>query len=123
MSRDDTRAAAEPRRWHWWEWTTPTLLDMIPIIESRGSGVGPNFSAVGGDDLRAIVGALLTYGLIIAVLMLVVSATTWAIASSSGSWHAAQKAKLGCFVALGGAALTGAALTWANWLLDIGPHL
>jgi hypothetical protein len=86
--------------------------------------VGPNFSAVGGSAvLRSIVGALLTYGLIIAVLMLIVSATTWAIASGSGSWHTAQKAKLGCFVALGGATLTGAALTWANWLLGIGAHL
>ena len=86
--------------------------------------VGPNFGAVGGaGDLRAVVGALLTYGLIVAVLMLVISATTWAIASSSGSWHTAQKAKIGCLVAVGGATLTGAALTWANWLLDIGPHL
>ena len=86
--------------------------------------VGPDFDAIGGEgNLRTIVGALLTYGLIVAVLMLVVSATTWAIASSSGSWHTAQKAKLGCFVAISGATLTGAALTWANWLLDIGPHL
>jgi hypothetical protein len=91
---------------------------------ASANGVGPDFGAVGGSgDLRTIVGALLTYGLIVAVLMLVISATTWAIASSSGSWHTAQKAKLGCFVAIGGAALTGAALTWANWLLDIGPHL
>ncbi|MEP9382899.1 DUF6112 family protein [Nocardioides cheoyonin] len=89
-----------------------------------GTHVGPNFGAVGGaDGLRVMVGALLTYGLIIAVLMLIVSATTWAIASGSGSWHTAQKAKLGCFVALGGATLTGAALTWANWLLGIGAHL
>ena len=86
--------------------------------------VSPNFGAVGGSgDLRALVGALLTYGLIIAVLMLVITATTWAIASSSGSWHTAQKAKVGCLVALGGATLTGAALTWANWLLDMGAHL
>lgn len=86
--------------------------------------VGPDFGAVGGAGaLRGIVGALLTYGLIIAVLMLVISATTWAIASNSGSWHTAQKAKVGCFVAIGGAALTGAALAWANWLLDIGAHL
>ena len=55
--------------------------------------------------------------------MLVISATTWAIASGSGSWHTAQKAKAGCFVAIGGATLTGAALAWANWLLDIGAHL
>jgi hypothetical protein len=89
-----------------------------------GDSVSPDFGAVGGyDGLRAIVGALLTYGLVVAVLMLVISATTWTIASSSGSWHTAQKAKLGCFVAIGGATLTGAALTCANWLLDIGPHL
>jgi hypothetical protein len=88
------------------------------------SMVGPDFGAVGGSGgLRTVVGALLTYGLIVAVLMLIVSATTWAIASGSGSWHTAQKAKLGCFVALGGATLTGAALTWANWLLGIGAHL
>ncbi|KQW42701.1 hypothetical protein ASC77_23460 [Nocardioides sp. Root1257] len=88
------------------------------------SAVGPNFGAVGGSgQMRAIVGALLTYGLIVAVLMLVVSATTWALASGSGAWHTAQKAKTGCFVAIGGAVLTGAALTWANWLLHLGAHL
>lgn len=91
---------------------------------SRVTAVSPNFGAVGGAaDLRSIVGALLTYGLIIAVLMLIASATAWAISAGSGSWHTAQKAKLGCFVALGGAALTGAALTWANWLLGVGAHL
>lgn len=86
--------------------------------------VGPDLGAVGGSgDLRAVVGALLTYGLIVAVLMLVVSATTWALASSSGSWHTAQKAKTGVLVALAGATLTGGALAWANWLLDVGAHL
>lgn len=86
--------------------------------------VGPDFGAVtGAGELRAIVGALLTYGLIIAVLMLVICSATWALASHSGSWHTAQKAKVGMFVALGGATLTGAVLTWANWLLDLGAHL
>jgi len=88
------------------------------------ASVGPNFGAVGGaSTLRSIVGALLTYSLITAVLMLIVCSATWALASHSGSWHTAQKAKTGLFVALGGAALTGAALAWANWLLDIGAHL
>ena len=93
-------------------------------LHLRAHDIGPNFGAVGGaDDLRSIVGALLTYGLLIAVLMLVVSAATWAIASGSGSWQAAQKAKAGCFVAIGGAVLTGSALSWANWLLGLGAHL
>lgn len=73
--------------------------------------------------MHRIVGALLTYALIVAVLMLVACAATWALASHSGSWHTAQKAKTGLLVALGGATLAGSALTWANWLLGIGAHL
>jgi len=93
-------------------------------LAHAASAVGPNFGAVGGSgQLRVIVGALLTYGLVVAVLMLVISATTWAIASGSGSWHTAQKAKAGCLVAIGGAVLTGSALPWANWLLGLGAHL
>ena len=102
----------------------PSTLISMNLLHHPSAGVGPDFGAVGGaGDLRVIVGALLTYGLIIAVLMLVISAATWAIAANSGSWHTAQKAKVGCFVAIGGATLTGAALAWANWLLDIGAHL
>ena len=86
--------------------------------------VGPDFSAVGGSSqLRVIVGALLTYGLIVSVLMVIVCAATWAIGSSNGSWQAASKGKTGLFVALGGAVLTGGALAWANWLLSVGATL
>lgn len=86
--------------------------------------VAPDFGAVGGSNqLRAIVGALLTYGLITAVLMVVVCAATWAIGSTNGSWQTVSRAKTGLFVALGGAALTGGAMVWANWLLDLGATL
>lgn len=94
------------------------------IVQTLLPFVGPDFGAGGGSSrLRQIVGALLTYGLIVAVLMVVVCAATWGIASSGGSWHAASKAKTGLFVALGGAVLTGAALAWANWLLGVGGSL
>ena len=93
------------------------------ILQIRAD-VGPDFGAVGGaGELRSIVGALLTYGVVIAALMLVICSATWALASQSGSWQTAQKAKVGMLVALGGATLTGAALTWTNWLLGIGAHL
>ena len=86
--------------------------------------VGPDFRATYGQgSLSQIVGALLTYGLILAVLMVIICAATWALASSSGSWHAAAKAKAGLFVALAGAVLIGGALAWANWLLGIGGSL
>ena len=86
--------------------------------------IGPDFGAVGSSgQLRQIIGTLLTFGLLTAVLMIVVCSATWAVALSNGSWHAASKAKTGLFVALGGAAFTGGALAWANWLLDIGASL
>lgn len=86
--------------------------------------VGPDFGAVGGSGhLRQIVGALLTFGLLTAALMVIVCAATWAVASSNGSWQAASRAKTGLFVALGGAVFTGAALAWTNWLLDLGATL
>ena len=95
---------------------------MIPLLNVRSAK--PDFGAVGGDaELGAIVGALLTYGLLCAVLMLVVCSTTWAVASSSGHWQTAQKSKTGMMVALAGATLTGGSLAWANWLLGVGAHL
>lgn len=94
---------------------------MSPILVAS---VGPNFGAVGGaSHLRQIIGALLTYGLIVAVLMVIMCAATWAVASSSGSWQTASKAKTGLLVALGGAVLTGGVLAWANWLLGLGASL
>ena len=94
-----------------------TIPGLLPLV-------GPDFGAVGGSSqLRALVGALLTYGLIVAVLMVVICAATWAIGSAQGSWQTASKAKTGLFVAVGGAVLTGAALAWANWLLDAGASL
>lgn len=84
----------------------------------------PDFGAVGSSStLRHLVGALLAYGLLTAVLMIVVCSAMWALASAQGSWHAANKAKTGIVVALAGAVLTGGALAWANWLLDLGATL
>jgi len=96
----------------------------MATIEIIQRAAGPDFGAVGGSaDMRSVIGALLTYGLMFACLMLIISATAWAISSSNGSWQSAAKAKAGVFVALGGAALTGGALAWANWLLDVGAAL
>ncbi|MFK4763093.1 DUF6112 family protein [Microbacterium sp. ZW T5_45] len=86
--------------------------------------VFPDFGGVGGAaDLRAIVGALLMFVLVIAVLMLIVCAIVGAIASSSGNYQAATKARTGLFVSLGAAALAGAGVAWVNFLLDVGTRL
>src|SRR3546814_8894754 len=71
-----------------------TILNLIQ------RATGPDFGAFGGSaDIRRVIGALLTYGLLFACLMLIISAAAWAIASSNGSWQSASKAKAGVFVA------------------------
>ncbi|MCC6855304.1 MAG: hypothetical protein IT189_04510 [Microbacteriaceae bacterium] len=86
--------------------------------------VFPDFGSVGGaSDLRMVVGALLMFVLIIAVLMLIVSAIVWAISSSTGNHHTATKARVGVWVALGTAALAGAGVAWVNFLLGVGENL
>ncbi|AZH79054.1 hypothetical protein CSX12_11620 [Microbacterium sp. Y-01] len=86
--------------------------------------VFPDFGGVSGAaDLREVVGALLMFVLVTGVLMLVVCAIIWAIASSSGNYQAATKARIGLFVAVGAAALAGAGVAWLNFLLGVGTQL
>ena len=81
----------------------------------------PDFGAVGSaSELKSIVGALLTFVLIIAVLMMIISEVTWALASAHGNFHTATRARLGLWVACGAAALSGAGVAWTNFLLGVG---
>lgn len=84
----------------------------------------PDFGAVGGaGELRAIVGALLMYVLIFAVLAILVCAITWAISSSSGNYQSAMRSRAGLFLSVGTAALAGAGVAWMNFLIGVGQQL
>lgn len=86
--------------------------------------VFPDFDGLSGiSDLRQVAGALLTFVLIVAVLMLVVSAVIWAVAAANGNYAAAGKARTGVLVALGAAALAGGGVAWLNWLINLGRQL
>ena len=86
--------------------------------------VFPDFGGVGAaGDLRTIIGALLMFVLIIAVLMLIVSAIVWAIASAHGNYSTASKGRVGVLVSVGAAALAGAGVAWMNWLINLGQQL
>ncbi|GAA1817684.1 DUF6112 family protein [Agromyces neolithicus] len=81
----------------------------------------PDFGAVGGAaELQSIAGALLTLVLIVAVLMMIISGITWALASANGHFQIATRARLGLWVACGAAALAGAGVAWINFLLGVG---
>lgn len=90
----------------------------------RAGSVNPDFAAVAATgELERVLGALLTIALIAAVAMVVVCAAVWAITAHTGNWATAARARTGVLVALAGAGLTGAALTWTNWLLHTGASL
>ena len=86
--------------------------------------VFPDFDGLGGiGDLRAVIGALLTFVLIVAVLALIVSAIVWAIAAANGNHAIASKGRTGVLVALGAAVLAGGGVAWMNWLIALGDQL
>ncbi len=86
--------------------------------------VFPDFDSIGGiGDLKSVIGAMLTVVLIVAVLMLIVSAIIWSIAASTDNPSMSAKGRTGVFVALGAAALAGCGVAWINWLIGVGGQL
>lgn len=86
--------------------------------------VFPDFDGLGGiGDLREVIGALLTFVLVIAVLMLIVCALIWTLATANGHHATATKARIGAWTALGAAVLAGGGVAWLNWLIDLGQQL
>ncbi len=67
-----------------------------------------------------MIGALLTFVLVTAVLTMLISGITRAIATANGNHTTATKARTGLLVALGTAILAGAGITWLNWLIALG---
>ena len=86
--------------------------------------VFPDFDGLAGiGDLEQVIGALLTIVLIVAVLMVVVSAICWALGASHGNHSLASKGWIGVLVGVGAAALAGAGVAWVNWLIVLGRQL
>lgn len=86
--------------------------------------VFPDFDGLAGiGDLEEVIGALLMFVLIIAVLMLIVSGIAWAIGALTGNYQVASEGRAGVLVALGAAILAGSGVAWINWLVSVGEQL
>jgi hypothetical protein len=90
---------------------------------TTSAATAPDFSAVTGNTLYTVVGALLTIVLIAAVASLITAATLWVYGEHTGNYHAASRGKTGVLVALGAATAAGAGVAWMNFLLDLGGTL
>lgn len=83
--------------------------------------IDPNSNGLPGiEQLRLIVGAVMTVGLILAVLALIVSAIVWAIGANSSNPHLAGRGKLGVLVSCGAAIVCGASVTLVNFFWGVG---
>ena len=83
--------------------------------------IDPNETGLPGiDQLRTIVGAVMTVGLILSVLALIVAAIVWGFGANSSNPHLASRGKLGVIVGCGAAIICGASVTLINFFLDIG---
>lgn len=83
--------------------------------------IDPNSGGLPGiDQLRTIVGAAMTIGLILAVLALIISAIVWALGANSSNPHLAGRGKLGVLVAVGAAIICGASVALVNFFWNVG---
>ena len=86
--------------------------------------ISPNSDGLPGiGELRKIVGASMTIGLILAVLALIIAAIVWAMGSNSSNPHLAGRGKLGVLVALGAAIACGASVTLVNFFWNVGQRV
>lgn len=101
--------------------TTQDLPTMFTTLLPMDINIGPNSNGLPGiNQLKTIVGASMTVGLILAVLALIISAIVWALGANSSNPHLAGRGKLGVLVGLGAAIITGASVTLVNFFWNVG---
>ncbi|MDB5726374.1 MAG: hypothetical protein JWQ16_3128 [Novosphingobium sp.] len=83
--------------------------------------ITPNGTGLPGiEQLRVIVGAVMTLGLILSVLALIVAAIMWGFGANSSNPHLASRGKVGVLVACGAAIICGSAVTLVNFFWNVG---
>lgn len=93
------------------------LASLLP----QDINISPNSSGLPGiGQLRTIVGATMTVGLVLAVLALIVSAAVWALGANSSNPHMAGRGKFGVLIGLGAAIVTGASVALVNFFWNVG---
>lgn len=93
-------------------------LRFLPLDDP---GVTANSSGLPGlAQLREIVGAILTFGLVACVAALVISAVIWGLGSNSSNPHLAGRGKSGVVIAAGAALLIGASNALITFFSNLG---
>lgn len=98
------------------------MLPMLPV--PLNITIDPNDTGLPGiAALKTIVGAIMTVGLILAVLALIVSAVVWGFGSNSSNPHMASQGKLGVIISCIAAIICGASVTLINFFWNVGQSM
>ena len=98
-----------------------TNVMSAPLLVPMDINIDPNTNGLPGiNQLRTIVGAVMTIGLILSVLALIVSAIVWGFGANSSNPHMAGRGKFGVLIGLGAAIITGASVALVNFFWNVG---
>ncbi|MFC8797001.1 DUF6112 family protein [Promicromonospora sp. NPDC057138] len=96
----------------------------IATGESPDIDITPNTDGLPGiDQLKEIVGAIMSIGLILAVVALIIAAIVWAFGANSSNPHLAGRGKTGILVAAAAGVVCGAAVALVNFGWDLGQQI
>lgn len=102
----------------------PVLIPLSRAAMPEAAGpvhVNPNDNGLPGiAALRTIVGAVMTFGLILSVASLIVAAVVWAFGAHSTNPHLAARGKTGVLIACGAAVVTGGAVALVDFFWHVG---
>jgi hypothetical protein len=97
------------------------IMAAMPALVPMDITISPNDSGLPGiSQLKNIVGAVMTVGLILSVLALIISAIVWGFGSNSSNPHLASRGKLGVIVSCAAAVVCGASVTLINFFWNVG---
>ena len=101
------------------------FLTAVPAaLAPMNIDINPNDSGLPGiAQLRTIVGAVMTVGLILSVLGLIVRVIVWGFGANSSNPHLASRGKVGVLVSCGAAILCGASVTLINFFWNVGQQV
>jgi hypothetical protein len=98
----------------------PEFVGQVIGLIPTDINISPNDSGLPGIvQLKTIVGAVMTVGLILSVLALIVSAIVWGFGSNSSNPHLASRGKLGVIVSCAAAVICGASVTLVNFSWNV----
>lgn len=101
--------------------TIAMLPANLPGLLPLNITIDPNDNGLPGiAQLKTIVGAIMTIGLILSVLALIISAIVWGFGANSSNPHMASQGKLGVIISCVAAVICGASVTLINFFWTVG---